>query len=428
MLRNVVIGIVVLLLLAGGVFGYIYLNNTTPDAEPQEEGEFGVLFPASGERELPPESVATSTDLGSTAAGEATTTTRLAATLPASSPFFGTRGGRDYIRYFESQTGHLYEIGTTERIPIKLSNTTIPGIREVLWNSTGSAFILRRPNAENGLIETFRGRLVFATSSTSDTTNLVGEIQGEVYPKNLSEISVSPDNTKIFYLLSNQNGTEGFLSDFDNKAVKKIFSSPLREWNVEWTNTEAIILTTRASNEVPGTAVALNSTTGKASTLIPAENGLITKAHPSRNYLFTLITTDRGFKNYIYHPTLNLFDDFPFYTLPEKCTWSTRKPENIFCAMPETIVPARYPDVWYQGRVSFDDSIWKVDAINGGATLIYDPQAQGVSVQPIDAVNLLLNTTEDRLYFTDKNTGHLRFIEIPEETLDQATASATSTQ
>ena len=53
-------------------------------------------------------------------------------------------------------------------------------------------------------------------------------------------------------------------------------------------------------------------------------------------------------------------------TLPEKCVWSKADASIFYCAVPENI-PADniYPDVWYQGLMSFSDAIWKVNIKTG---------------------------------------------------------------
>ncbi len=87
-------------------------------------------------------------------------------------------------------------------------------------------------------------------------------------------------------------------------------------------------------------------------------------------------------------------------TLPEKCVWSQLNNSVVYCAVPDSIPRATYPDQWYQGIVSFSDSIWMINT-KTGVTKDLAPLRQ-ISNGDIDAINLSLDSKEDYLTFMNK--------------------------
>ena len=76
--------------------------------------------------------------------------------------------------------------------------------------------------------------------------------------------------------------------------------------------------------------------------------------------------------------------DFP--TLAEKCAWSSEYSYVLYCAIPANPQRAEYPDMWYQGVLSFEDIVLEINLEEDTATLIYNPIKEGGIL--IDMVNL----------------------------------------
>jgi hypothetical protein len=83
------------------------------------------------------------------------------------------------------------------------------------------------------------------------------------------------------------------------------------------------------------------------------------------------------------------------------------------CGVPEKLsTPVEgLPDDWYQGRTSFSDSLTIVSVAEGASTFTFNiGQELG---QPIDMENLLLDTNDTLLAFTNKKDGALWLVNIP---------------
>ena len=92
-------------------------------------------------------------------------------------------------------------------------------------------------------------------------------------------------------------------------------------------------------------------------------------------------------------------------TIADKCLWATNI--IIYCGVPNTIPPANsgYPDAWYQGVVSFSDSIWKIDVEILSTELV--SSISQVSKENVDAVNLSVDKNKNYLFFLNKRDSSL---------------------
>jgi hypothetical protein len=94
----------------------------------------------------------------------------------------------------------------------------------------------------------------------------------------------------------------------------------------------------------------------------------------------------------------------PFKTIPDKCVWSSTTP-YVYCATPKTIPSAQYPDAWYQGKVSFNDTLWRMNTATGATEFLIDPSI--TTEMEFDATHLILDPTETYVLFTNKKDAQL---------------------
>ena len=92
-------------------------------------------------------------------------------------------------------------------------------------------------------------------------------------------------------------------------------------------------------------------------------------------------------------------------TLPEKCVWN-KTGDTLYCAVPKFIGSGEYPDSWYQGEVSFNDQLWKIDIKTLNATLLLDP-VMITEGEEIDGIKLAIDESENYLFFVNKKDSFL---------------------
>jgi hypothetical protein len=221
-------------------------------------------------------------------------------------------------------------------------------------------------------------------------------------PNNITDISLSSDTSKIFYLFETGNSVIGTILNFKDNKKTQVFNSPFTEWLSWWPSDKMITLTTKPSANIPGYTYVVDPSKKNLSKILGNINGLTTLTNPSgKQILFG--RNDLSLNMY----DVNTGNSTPLgiKTLPEKCIWN-KLGDNLYCAVPKFIDIGGYPDSWYQGEVSFNDQLWKIDVKNGVETMLTDP---GVAVngEEIDGIKLMLDDEGKYLLFINKKDSFL---------------------
>jgi peptidoglycan hydrolase-like protein with peptidoglycan-binding domain len=220
-------------------------------------------------------------------------------------------------------------------------------------------------------------------------------INGSFLPTNILRGTISPDGTKMFYLRETADGTVGIVAKSDGSSPQQVFVSPLSEWQPNWVNTDVITMTTLASREADGYLYFLNPTTGVFKKILGPVRGLTTLTSPDAKTVLYSGSTDRGIVTRLYNVEAGTASVLDLVTLPEKCTW--KDTAIIICGIPKTISSDQYPDAWYQGLLSFKDTLWSIDTKQGTTNVVLSPS------EDIDAIKLKVSPDGSYLYFVDKN-------------------------
>lgn len=302
-------------------------------------------------------------------------------------------GSVEVVRWVDRATGNIYETSSSTLETARVSNTTIRKIYEAYFvDKKGSGIIFRDLFDQTDAIRTRYGKIQISTSSEQNLSFVD-------LPVNITSLTISPNRDQIFSILP--GSTRGIISKPDGGTETNVFDSPFHEWLASWTTAQQIVLNTKPSGTAPGFAYILDTRTRVVSKIVGEKNGLTTLMSPDG--LNVLIgespqgTTKLSVLNRRSGETKDLF----LRTFPEKCVWSKKEVTMVFCAVPENIQYDTYPDAWYMGRVSFSDSIWKINTATGESRLIVQPIF--VTGQPLDISNMIISNTEDFLLFQDKN-------------------------
>ena len=93
----------------------------------------------------------------------------------------------------------------------------------------------------------------------------------------------------------------------------------------------------------------------------------------------------------------------PLPYIPEKCVSGET---FLYCAIPkETLNTQTFPDDWYMGDVSFNDSLWSVDTTNQKAKVLVD--FTDTSGRAIDVLKIGADREGKRVYLINKNDNTL---------------------
>ena len=311
------------------------------------------------------------------------------------------------LRYVDSATGNIYQTFLDNINERKFSTTIIPKVNDAYFANNGESVVMRYLKGDGRTIETFVGTLPKEILG-GDTTE-TNEIKGVFLPDNVKDISVSPDNLKMFYLFENNDIVDdntsiiGTTLNFSNNAKVQIFDSPFTEWLSSWPNSNTIALTTKPSSMIPGYMYSMDGAGKNLTETLGNINGLTTLEAPNGKMI---LYGDGNLSLNIYHTDTRISDPLGVKTLPEKCVWN-KTSDAIYCAVPKLVQFGQYPDTWYQGEVSFNDQLWKIDAKTGNATLLMDPGTFTEGKEEVDGVKLALDEGENYLFFINKKDSFL---------------------
>jgi len=317
------------------------------------------------------------------------------------------------LRYADRATGNIFQTFADKIDERKFSTTLIPAVYETFFGNNGESVLMRYLKSNDITIETFAG-LLPKEMLGGDTTS-ESKVVGSFLPQGVTDISISPDTTKAYYLFNTRvedtDIATGVILDILKNTKTQVFDSPFTEWLSQWPNARMITLTTKPSYATPGYMYAIdpgNTTSTRGLTKILGDiNGLTTLTAPNGKLI---LYGDSSLSLAIYSTTTNTASAVGVDTIPEKCVWNATS-EFIYCAVPTTLPGAQYPDSWYKGEVTFSDQIWKIDAINGGTTLLIDP-LQVPGGEDIDGIKLALDENEQYLFFVNKKDSFLWELEL----------------
>jgi hypothetical protein len=315
------------------------------------------------------------------------------------------------LRYVARATGNIYQTFADKINEQKFSSTTIPKVYEAYFGNNGEKVVMRYLKAYGITIDTFAGTL--PKEILGGDSMGINELKGSFLPENITDVSISPDFLKIFYLFTTNDTSVGITSDVTGEKKSQVFSSPFTEWLAQWPNTNMITLTTKPSSAIPGYMYALNPTKkptrldGDINKILGGINGLTTLTSPDGKYV---LYGDNNLSLSVYNINTKNSATLGVQTLPEKCVWG-KLSDVVYCAVPKSTEDALYPDDWYQGEISFSDEIWQIDVVTNNTFALIDPVSV-VGREDIDGIKLALDKDENYLFFVNKKDSFLWELEL----------------
>lgn len=297
------------------------------------------------------------------------------------------------IRYVEQGTGHIYEIHLETGKETLLSGTTLPQATQALFSQTAK-------------------KLAITTFTSYGTQTLVGEIstssdQGRFenvgLPQNASEIYFSADELHLNYILKQKDGAVGYQYELKSGKNTQIFSIPLSDVRVVWGTPIHVYTTPTGVQEGHLYAInskgSLNYTTKGAKGLLAMsyDEGIVTSSKNSDSFNVQSIQSDGTFIDHVH----------PF--IPEKCTLVGAN--SFYCGVPINIEEGTFPDSWYMGTVSYNDTLWFMNAKTGVSRIVLNPVEEigknldihKIGINPLGTKVYLINKTDNTLWLYDRS-------------------------
>jgi len=288
------------------------------------------------------------------------------------------------VTYVDKQTGHVFLYNSEENTAERISNTTFPGIQSVYWFTNPNNVAFRYIDGD-GEIETYLGEI-------SD-----GSITGSYLSLGIPAIQTFENS--ILSITTTERGSEGFVANPDGRDEKKVFETNLLNITIPAFSDSFVAVLTKPVSSLSGALYYYENGSQKrilggrqGLTALPNKTGALVLFAESVNQKFSAGVFDREEGN---------IRSLPLELLPEKCVWATE--ETFYCMVPEIIPPANYPESWYQGYISFTDSLWRINTSTGTARAIAFFDEKG----PFDGVELSIDENEEYLTFINRRDGSL---------------------
>ncbi|OGI81886.1 hypothetical protein A3I95_00450 [Candidatus Nomurabacteria bacterium RIFCSPLOWO2_02_FULL_44_12] len=307
------------------------------------------------------------------------------------------------LRYVARANGNIYQTFADKIEERRFTSTVMPKIYEAYFGNKGRMVIMRNLKTDDKTIQTFVGTLpeeLLGGDTTADNS-----VVGSFLPENITDLSLSADMTKAFYLFNmnaNAGNVIGTTIDLLTNKKVQVFENAFTEWLSFWPNSKMITLTTKPSASVPGYMYALDPNLKTFGRVFGGINGLTTLASPSGKLV---LYSDNTLSLYLYHLDTKVSDILGIKTIPEKCVWGA-KSDIVYCSVPAGAPTGEYPDQWYQGEISFTDQIWQIDISNGTTRIMLDPGIEPGG-ETVDGIKLALDEGQNYLFFVNKKTSFL---------------------
>jgi hypothetical protein len=293
------------------------------------------------------------------------------------------------VNYIERISGNVftYQVGTATLT--RISNKTIPGIQTASW----------LPNASLAFVRYLSGT-DFSTINTYALSPKGSE--GFFLPQNLAEVAVA--STSVLTLSSGVNGSVASLRHTYGTSISTVFTTPLSALHVSFAGKNRYLAFTKPSMALPGNAFLIDSS-GHFSRISGPKNGLVALASPLGRWVLVSFVQDDSMRMELINTTTAEIVPLPIATIADKCVWAADD-STIYCGIPVNPPAGKdYPDDWYQGAVSFNDRIWKIQVASRYAQLVLDFSTE--TKDSVDAEALAIDPLSTVLVFINKNDGSL---------------------
>jgi hypothetical protein len=295
------------------------------------------------------------------------------------------------LMFVDRITGYVYGHNIESGQTYQISNTTIPGVYDAyIWNG-GDRVLMRYLSSDRRTVLS----LVATIPNVQEGRDPQPLTNSTNLPQGISSVAVSQNLSKLSYIVPNDIGASVYTLSGAGASVK-IADSPFSEWNLFYGG-EALYAHTKPSAYVKGITVSLPS----FSRVIGEKTGLVSVGAPN-GILLSNMWSRSGLL--LFGSQNGVIETHSTRTLAEKCTHMVSS--YFLCGVPKALPRSEegLPDDWYQGRVSFGDSLFMIDAVSGTSEYVYEADS---THGPMDMVSLASARGGELVSFIRKQDGSL---------------------
>jgi len=313
--------------------------------------------------------------------------------VPAVSPIASADGKK--ILY-AGKKGNLYETDFDGGNQKETNLVILQNLIKVLWSPAREEFATIYANAD--------GRKIFYNNTKTKSVSS--------YDAGIQSLAFSKSENKIAYYLSNdlQNTNAVFTADADDANSKAVFNTRVKDIRVEWVSANQIAISTAPSGLVPNVLWVLNIDTQKLLPVMSRVYGFTMKWSLSGERFLFSQTDAKGANLALSSSNQNGTEikNLGLATLPEKCAFSVKDENIVFCSAPASAPDIVWPDDYYKQLYSASEQIWSINLSTGKKDMVYDFD----ETLPSDTADLIVSPGADRLVFLNKKDGAIYSLKL----------------
>jgi len=314
-----------------------------------------------------------------------------------------TRSTSTYLFFIEKATGNVYKKDFSTNKIIRVTNTTIPAVQDALFLKNGTLVVLQIYNRVSKKVETIVSdipqtisvnsplSLGAPTSLQDNITSMVSSLNGEF----------------LYYLVPNQKGSSLYRYSKDKGSVF-VESFPLKELELS-INNKQVYVSSKPSAFVPGYVFK----TSPFVIIYGGKTGFSFLPSPTDTLSYISMWSDKGLFSYV-HSLVNGSDyTFDGSFLSDKCSWSPVS-SFLLCANDSDVFIGEngLPEAWYQGDVSFKDSLYVVAEDRGSFITRELINISDEAKESIDLIKPRFDSSSVYFSFTNKRDGSLWLLDV----------------
>lgn len=282
------------------------------------------------------------------------------------------------VRYYLKTNGMVIEQNFDGSGRKTISNTFIPGLVRVIWS----------PNKTKVITENIKGEKFLYDYRINQAVKL---------DSNMHQIAFSPGGEKIAYQWKNEQLS---MADPDGTNWQNIRPLTFRP-EIAWTD-EGVFVYAQPDGRASGNLELIDPETGYTESVLQNIYGLDISWSPSGQKLLYSETDRQGreINLWVLDRTANQKISLKLPSFVKKCTWGPEE-QTLWCASPTSLPQnAILPNDYYNGKISTQDTFWKIDLLSLRAELL-------AKNTPYDATDLILTPSQNYLLFINKLDGRL---------------------
>lgn len=281
-------------------------------------------------------------------------------------------------RFVNRSNGNIFETDSKKMSVDRISNRTIPKIQESIFSKDGENIIHRFLESSDNIKSIFVEILEEDNQNISATSTATSTNSNENSDENFLDLEVTNlasgikdigmhSNGLVFYTTANQSNLSGYLFDVDNVFQQSRFiNSDLTQVDIEWFKDNSILIGTKPSDYSNGLLFEYNIDSQERKKILDGGIGFNFIAKENTNNIIYSNYLGGNIESYYFNTETRELVDLDMSTIvSDKCAWSNLSDDVIYCAIPNNISGLGYPNLWHQGQVSFNDSLYMIDVKSG---------------------------------------------------------------